>query len=73
MAEIIKYEEPQLPALPEKVMPPINELVASLGIPREMLASDEEIEYAWKDLPKRIKANPTRVARRIGGTHVCRS
>ncbi|QOJ21958.1 MAG: hypothetical protein HRU77_15460 [Gammaproteobacteria bacterium] len=58
MAEIIKYEEPKLPALPEKVMPAINELVASLGIPREVLASDEEIEYAWKDLPRELKQIP---------------
>jgi len=58
MAKIVKYEEPNLPALPEKVIPAINELVDSLGIPREMLASDEEIEYAWKDLPRELKQIP---------------
>ncbi len=58
MAGITKYEEPNLPSLPEQVMPAINELVASLGIPREMLASDEEIEYAWRDLPRELKQIP---------------
>ncbi len=58
MTKIVKNEEPNLPALPEKVMPAINELVESLGIPREVLASDEEIEYAWKDLPRELKQIP---------------
>ncbi len=29
MAELIKYEEPKLPSLPEQVMPAINELLLS--------------------------------------------
>ncbi len=58
MAKLVKYDEPKLPSLPEKVMPAINELVSSLGIPRDMLASDEEIEYAWKDLPRELKQIP---------------
>lgn len=46
-----KPPEPILPALPTTVLPAITALTAALGIPRSVLASDEEIEYAWRDLP----------------------
>ncbi len=59
MTDLTKYKEPELPALPEKVMPAINELVSALAIPREMLASDEEIAYAWRDLPRELKLIPS--------------
>jgi len=29
-----------------------------LGIPREVLASDEEIQYAWRDLPRELREIP---------------
>jgi hypothetical protein len=47
-----------LPALPTAVLPAISDLVASLGIPRSVLASDEEIQYAWRDLPRELKEIP---------------
>lgn len=50
--------EPKLPALPDMVLPAIAQLTASLGIPREALASDEEIAYAWRDLPRELKQIP---------------
>lgn len=58
MNNIIVKEEPNLPALPTTVLPAITELTKALGIPREALASDEEIEYAWRDLPREIKEIP---------------
>lgn len=50
--------EPLLPALPTTVLPAIAELIASLGIPRNVLASEEEIQYAWRDLPRELKEIP---------------
>lgn len=54
----IKNDAIMLPALPSTIMPGINQLVASLGIPRDVLASDEEIQYAWQNLPREIKDIP---------------
>ena len=58
MSDIIIKEEPLLPALPTTVLPAISELTQSLGIPREALASDEEIQYAWRDLPRELREIP---------------
>ncbi|WP_230948135.1 hypothetical protein [Burkholderia territorii] len=49
---------PQLPALPDTVLPGLTALTIALGIPRTVLASDEEIVYAWKDLPRELKQIP---------------
>lgn len=58
MSDIIVKEEPSLPALPTTVLPAISKLTQSLGIPREALASDEEIKYAWSDLPRELREIP---------------
>lgn len=58
MNEIVVREEPTLPALPTTVLPAIEQLVASLGIPRSALASTEEIQYAWRDLPRELREIP---------------
>ncbi|MEJ1469640.1 MAG: hypothetical protein RPU59_01005 [Candidatus Sedimenticola sp. (ex Thyasira tokunagai)] len=58
MNEIIIREEPALPALPTTILPAIEQLTASLGIPRTALASTEEIEYAWRDLPRELREIP---------------
>jgi hypothetical protein len=50
--------EPVLPALPATVLPALAALTASLGIPRTVLASDEEIQYAWRDLPRELREIP---------------
>jgi len=54
----VKSAEPKLPALPTTILPAISELITSFGFPREMLASDEEIEYAWHDLPRELRDLP---------------
>lgn len=61
--EIIKAEsaKPSLPSLPTTILPAISELIAYLGIPREVLASDEEIEFAWHDLPRELRNIPSDV------------
>lgn len=59
MNEVIpKAPEPLLPPLPATVLPAIAELTTSLNIPRTVLASDEEIEYAWRDLPRELREIP---------------
>ena len=53
-------EEFQLPELPQFHLA-ISQLTQALGIPRDLLASDEEIEYAWKDLPRELRNIPTTI------------
>lgn len=53
--------EPSLPVLPKVFLPAIADLVKCLGIPRDVLASDEEIEYAWRDLPRELRSLPPSV------------
>lgn len=53
-----KPPAPSLPAVPTTILPAINALTTALGIPREVLASDEEIEYAWRDLPRELREIP---------------
>lgn len=48
-----------LPELPDQMLPAITSLTQALGIPREVLASDEEIAYAWRDLPRELRAIPS--------------
>ncbi|QBN85712.1 hypothetical protein EBA17_02565 [Xanthomonas oryzae pv. oryzae] len=57
-AMIPNHGEPVLPALPATVLPAILALTESLGIPRTVLASDEEIAYAWRDLPRELREIP---------------
>lgn len=58
MSELIVKEDVNLPALPNTVLPAITELTQALGIPREVLASQEEIEFAWRDLPRELREIP---------------
>lgn len=48
-----------LPALPDQMLPALASLTQALGIPREALAPDDEIAYAWRDLPRELRAIPT--------------
>lgn len=58
MNELIKKQTVTLPSLSSTVLPGISELTKSLCIPRDVLASDEEIEYAWRDLPRELREIP---------------
>ncbi len=46
--------EVNLPAIPERIFSDITSLTSALGIPREILASDDEIAYAWQELPREL-------------------
>jgi len=54
----VSSQDLQLPALPQAVLPAIGQLTETLGIPRDVLASDEEIAYAWRDLPRELRNIP---------------
>ncbi|WP_302141537.1 hypothetical protein [Halomonas alkalicola] len=58
MTDVVIKSDVNLPGLPEAVLPAINQLAASLGIPREVLASEEDIAYAWRDLPRELREIP---------------
>jgi hypothetical protein len=47
-----------LPGLPATFLPALTALTTSLGIPRNVLASEEEIECAWRDLPRELREIP---------------
>jgi len=51
-------KEVNLPKLPDRTIPLIETLTEALGIPHEVLASPEEIYYAWKNLPRELAAIP---------------
>lgn len=48
----------RLPALPGQIFSEISSVTSALGIPRDVLASDEEIDYAWQSLPRELRAIP---------------
>jgi hypothetical protein len=50
----------KLPAVIDSTLPALAALTNALGIPREILASDEEIEAAWLGLPRVLKKIPPR-------------
>jgi len=47
-----------LPAVIEQTTPALTALTKTLGIPREVLASDGEIETAWGNLTRVIRKIP---------------
>lgn len=58
MSQITTKESPNLPSLPEAVLPAISDLIDALGIPRSALASSEEIKHAWHDLSRELREIP---------------
>jgi hypothetical protein len=48
----------KLPAVIDSTLPALAALTTALGVPREILASDEEIEAAWVGLPRVLKKIP---------------
>jgi hypothetical protein len=47
-----------LPAVIESTVPALNALTEALGVPREILASDDEIQSAWENLPRVLRKIP---------------
>lgn len=47
-----------LPASPATMLPALAEICNALSIPREVLASDDEIAHAWQNLPRELNNIP---------------
>ncbi|MDU4736904.1 hypothetical protein [Clostridium sp.] len=47
-----------LPNVEEGMLPAVKEIITALNVPREVLASDEEIAYAWSGLPRELNKIP---------------
>ena len=47
------------PALPTAATPILASLTSALGVPRDVLASDQEISYAWTELPRELVQIPS--------------
>ncbi len=45
----------KLPDISSVSGPMLSELTAALGVAREVLAADDQIEHAWSQLPRLIK------------------
>ena len=51
-------EEVKFPQIITQTSSAISEITTAMKIPREVLATDEEIIYAWTNLPRELKAIP---------------
>lgn len=61
MTNIKTINQVTLPGLPNKTAPIIDELTTALNIPRTVLASSEDIEMAWINLPRELKEIPVQL------------
>ena len=48
----------KLPAVIEDTTPALDALTKALGVPRTVIATDEEITYAWENLPRILRRIP---------------
>lgn len=51
-------DEVILPAIDSTVLPSLCSITNALQVPRDVLAGDEEIQYAWRDLPRELRKIP---------------
>lgn len=49
---------PQLPAISTPILVTLADITAAMGVPRSVLASDEEIQCAWRDIPRELSRIP---------------
>jgi hypothetical protein len=47
-----------LPSIIDNTIPSIGEILNSFNLPRDIIASNEEIQYAWNELPREISRIP---------------
>jgi hypothetical protein len=50
-----------LPASPATMLPALADICKALSIPREVLASDDEISHAWQNLPRELNNIPSQL------------
>ena len=47
-----------LPKLLDATLPHLNGIMEAFNLPREIIASDDDIAYAWRELPREIMRIP---------------
>lgn len=58
MKKSTEIQKLDLPNTLELTLPHINDMMKAFNLPREILASDDEISYAWRELPREIMRIP---------------
>lgn len=57
-SELMPIKRQNLPEVMHNTLPSIGNILQSFGLPREVIASNEEIESAWRELPREISRIP---------------
>jgi len=55
---IISNPQQSLPNVLQSTLPHIESIISAFNLPREIIASNEEIQYAWRELPREIQRIP---------------
>ncbi len=56
--ELVLHDKHNLPAIIDSTLPSIGNVLESFGLPRDVIASNDEIECAWRELPREISRIP---------------
>lgn len=56
---LVRQSSHTLPDVMDNTLPSIGDILSSFGLPREVIASNEEIACAWKELPREISRIPS--------------
>ncbi|MEN6593944.1 MAG: hypothetical protein ABFC31_03210 [Clostridiaceae bacterium] len=56
--ELVPSKKHNLPEIMDSTLPSIGNILNSFGLPREVIASNAEIESAWRELPREISRIP---------------
>lgn len=57
-SSLIRVNSVKLPNTLDVILPQIDNIVDAFNLPREIIASGEEISYAWKELPRELSRIP---------------
>jgi hypothetical protein len=55
---LVPSTKPQLPGVIDNTLSSIGSILESFNLPREVIASNEEIESAWNELPRELARIP---------------
>lgn len=56
--QLVSVNSVKLPNTLDATLPQINNIMKAFNLPRDILASDDEINYAWRELPREIMRIP---------------
>lgn len=54
----LQRQDVDLPIIEETMLPHVKGIIEALDVPRDVIATDEEIIYAWRGLPRELRAIP---------------